>query len=108
MLKLKWEQWKAVEAVLPKQEFKQGGRPRASDRRTLEGILWVLKHGEQWSHLPKAYGSYVTAWRRFNEWEESGVWTRVWRAYFDQLDHTEKLSWTLSFWDGSIVPTRRS
>lgn len=106
MITITDEQWKAVEAVMPGQDFAKGGRPRVSDRRTLAGILWVLKYGEQWSHLPKKYGSYVTCWRRFNEWEGEGVWPKIWRAYFNHLEHKEKLSWSLALWEGTIVPTK--
>ena len=108
MITITDEQWKAVEEVLPRQSFKKGGRPRTSDRRTLGGILWVLKNGEQWSHMPAKYGAYVTCWRRYNQWVESGLWTKIWRAYFGRLDHKDKLSWTLAFWEGSVVPMRNS
>lgn len=108
MIQISDEQWQAIERVLPQQEFKKGGRPRANDRRTLAGILWVLKQGEQWSHLPKRYGAYVTCWRRFKEWEEGGVWGKIWRAYFETLGSEEKLSWTLALWDGTIIPTKEN
>jgi transposase len=29
-----------------------GGRPRVEDRRCVEGILWILWTGTQWSELP--------------------------------------------------------
>jgi transposase len=35
------EQWELIVPLLP--TYKKRGRPRADDRRTLNGILWVLR-----------------------------------------------------------------
>jgi transposase len=56
------------------------GRPRADDRRTIEGILFVLITGCRWQDLPREYGAPTTAWRRLKRWGEEGVWERIWRA----------------------------
>jgi len=40
------------------------GRPRADDRRTIEGILYVLITGCRWQDLPREHGSPTTVWRR--------------------------------------------
>jgi transposase len=40
------------------------GRPRAEDRRTVEGILYVLITGCRWKDLPREYGAPTTVWRR--------------------------------------------
>ncbi|PTD94272.1 IS5 family transposase [archaeon SCG-AAA382B04] len=72
---LKDEQWKFVEPVLPSQP--ETGRPRADDRRTINGILYVLITGCKWSDMPEKYGSYVTAWRRLKRWQKKGVWQEI-------------------------------
>lgn len=107
MAKLSDEQWLRIEAVLPKKKTKAGGRPRVHDRRTFEGVLWVLSKGNKWSHLPEKYGSYVTCWRRFNEWEKSGLWNKLWLEYLDSLDQKEKLEWTIAFLSGNFVPSKK-
>lgn len=56
------------------------GRPRADDRRTIEGILYVLITGCRWQDLPREYGAPTTAWRLLTGWGEEGVWERIWRA----------------------------
>jgi hypothetical protein len=33
------------------------GRPRADDRRTVNGILFVLRTGCRWHDLPREYGT---------------------------------------------------
>ena len=48
---LRDDQWELIAPLLPSQ--KKRGRPRADDRRTLNGILWVLRSGARWKDLPK-------------------------------------------------------
>ena len=55
---LRDEQWELIVPLLP--THKKRGRPRADDRRTLNGILWVLRSGARWRDLPKEYGSRST------------------------------------------------
>jgi len=43
MVTLTDKQWVVISPLLPKQTFTKGGRPRADDKITLEGILWILK-----------------------------------------------------------------
>jgi transposase len=52
------EQWELIAPLLPKPKGR--GRPRAEDRRTVNGILWVLRSGARWKDLPPKYGSRST------------------------------------------------
>lgn len=107
MPKVTDKQWEDINLLLPAKKTASGGRPRVHDRRTFEGVLWVLSREEKWSHLPDKYGSYVTCWRRFNEWEKSGLWTKLWKVYLESLDQREKLEWTIAFLSGNFVPTKK-
>ena len=46
------------------------------NRAALTGILFMLKTGLPWEHLPKEMncGSGMTCWRRLHEWQQAGVW----------------------------------
>ncbi len=67
------EQWSVIAPfVTPLKRLETRGRPRQDDRKILEGILWALKTGAQWKHLPKDYPPYQTCHRRFQQWVESG------------------------------------
>lgn len=107
MTNLTSEQWELLEPLFPKQNFEKGGRPRADDRRTLNGILWVLKTGAQWSEMPKDYGSCVTCWRRLKRWQEENIWPKIWKRLLTVLDKKERIDWAISFLDGSFVPARK-
>jgi transposase/quinol monooxygenase YgiN len=98
-------QWEQVRGLLPAE--KRTGRPRADDRQTLEGILYVLRTGCRWRDLPERYGSPVTCWRRFRQWEADGTWERVWRALFATLDVQGKQAWALAFFDAHHIPAKR-
>ncbi len=41
------------------------GVPRVDDRRVISGIVYVIKHGLQWTDAPKAYGPHKTLYNRF-------------------------------------------
>ena len=62
------------------------GRPWASNRACLEGILWVLQTGAAWRFLPDEFPSPATCWRRLKQWEEQDVWLDAWRALLGALD----------------------
>jgi transposase len=83
------------------------GRLRADDRRTIEGILYILITGCRWQDLPREYGAPTTVWRRLKCWGEEGVWDGLWRAALTTLDAQGQLDWSIAFLDGSFAPTKR-
>ena len=79
----------------------------ADDRRTIEGILYILITGCRWQDLPREYGAPTTAWRRLKRWGEEGVWERIWRAALAALDQRGQLDWSMAFLDGSFAPAKK-
>ena len=99
-------QWTVIAPLIPKQ--KSGpGRKRNDDRRTLNGILFVLKTGCTWEDVPRTYGSPATCWRRFRNWAADGTWEQIWRTLLSQLDAQGQLEWAQAFLDGSFVPAKK-
>lgn len=103
------EQWERIEPHLPRRrENPRGGRPWANDRRALEGILWILWTGSQWSELPRdRYPSASTCWRRLKEWEEDGTLKNLWRAFPAQLNEQQRVRWDECFADGTFVAAKK-
>lgn len=99
------QQWQAIEPLLPAPN--RMGRPRASDRQTLDAILFVLRSGCRWEDLPPELGSATTAWRRLKTWAEQGVWEAIWRGVLASLEAHDKLEWAQAFLDGSFVPAKK-
>lgn len=73
--KINDEGWEFIKEFLP--PAASTGRPRADDRKVINGILYVLITGCKWADMPDTYGSYVTAWRRLKRWQEEGAWERI-------------------------------
>jgi transposase len=97
-------QWAFIYSYLPLPA--RTGRPRADDRRTIEGILYILITGCRWQDLPREYGAPTTVWRRLKRWGEEGVWERICRAALGALDQQGKLDWSMAFLDGSFAPAK--
>lgn len=98
-------QWERIHPLLPAPSHE--GRPRADDRRTLEGVLYVLRTGCRWQDLPPEFGSPVTCWRRYSRWQADGTWDHIWRMLLSSLDTSAKLVWARALLDGSFIPAKR-
>ena len=107
MRQLSAKQWALIEPLLPRQDYSRGGRPRADDKKTIEGILWILTTGAQWNELPAKYGKPTTCWRRLQTWKQQGVWKRIWDHLLILLDKQQKISWEVSYLDGTFSPAKK-
>ena len=70
-----------------KRRFHHPGRKRLDDRRTLAGILFVLRTGIAWQQLPQqlGYGSGMTCWRRLKEWQQAGMFQALHKRLLAQF-----------------------
>ena len=101
-------QWEKIRPLLPPRPRRpRGGRPRADDRKVLEGILWVLRSGARWQDLPQEFPSPSTCWRRLRDWEEQEVWLTLWRAFLAELNERQQVQWSEAFLDGSFAPAKK-
>jgi transposase len=103
--------WEQVEPLIPKVErrFRYPGRRRVSDRACLEGILYVLRHGIPWRALPRFEGlpSGQTCWRRLDQWEKAGVWSRLMLGLQGLLVEAEGVDWSRAIVDASLIDAKR-
>lgn len=102
-------QWTRIDPLLPKLNKKRrtAGRPWVENRPCLEGILWILRTGARWRDLPEKYPAPATCWRRLKQWEEAGVWQRVWRAFLKDLDAKGALDWEECFIDATFAAAKK-
>jgi transposase len=105
------EQWLRIARFLPKRKVSTlGGRPRASDRKAFQGILWILRTGAQWSALPrdpKVFASASTCWRRLHEWTERGAFPTMFRSFLSELNAANQIDWEESFVDGTFASSKK-
>jgi transposase len=75
-------EWALVGALLPPQR-PPVGRPRHDHRTVLGGILWVLRTQSSWRDMPREFGKWETAYKRYRLWRDLGLWQRI-LAVLDQ------------------------
>lgn len=69
-------QWKRIAPLLPG-KVGDPGRSGVDNRVFVNGVLWVLRSGAFWQHLPERYGKWKTVHARFTRWAKAGVWEKV-------------------------------
>ncbi|WP_414437219.1 IS5 family transposase [Burkholderia multivorans] len=90
------EFWKLIEPLLPvvKPRAKSDpGRRSVPDRAALNGILFVLRTGIRWNHLPTrlGFGPGATCWRRPDAWQKAGGWNKLHALLLDKLRESGQL-----------------
>lgn len=71
----------------------------------MTGIVFVLKTGVAWKHLPATsdFPSGHTCRRRLLEWHARGVWRRLWQNILSELQAEGRLFWERVVVDNSSV-----
>jgi transposase len=104
--------WVEIERLLPPRPSHPLGchRPRVPDRDAMNAILFVLRTGCQWNAL-SATGicSCSSAYRRFREWTDAGVFLELWRRQLIDYDRIKGIEWEWLAADGAMTksPPRR-
>ena len=99
------KQWEFIKPHIPPQPIV--GRRRADDRKTINGILYVLITGCRWRDMPQSYGAYQTAWRRLARWSKEGVWSRILAAAHEQAYAIGKLSLESVAVDSTLIDSKK-
>ncbi len=85
-----------------------GGRPRVAERRGAEAIFYVRRTGGQWSALtPTHRCAQSTAYDRFQEGGEAGVFLTRWPAGVDRFDQLQGMDWSWLRREGARSQTPR-
>jgi transposase len=96
------EQWMRLEPLLPRRK-RQVGRPAADQRRTINGILWVLRTGAPWRDVPERYGPSGTISSHFYRWRAAGIWEQILAALQQAADQAGPLDWEVHYVDGTSI-----
>ena len=91
------EVWEIIEPLLlERPNSSKVGRPPIQDRDALTGILFVLKTGIPWEHLPgeMGCGCGMTCLRRLREWQQSGVWSKIQLILANNLRNSDQFNWS--------------
>jgi transposase len=93
-------EWVALEPFLP--GVVTGGRPRADDRRLLNGIVWKIRSGAAWRDIPARYGSWQSVYTRFRRWALDGTFAAMLAGVQADADAAGDIDWLVSV-DSTIV-----
>ena len=78
--------WKAIEPIIREVKGNTSSPSKISPRMFVEAILHQARTGNPWRDLPREFGSWISAYKRFRRWEKSGLWKRIWKQ-FQSLDN---------------------
>ena len=79
-------QWTRIAPMLPGKAT-DPGRTAADNRLFVNGVLWVLRSGVFWQHLPERYGKWKSVHACFTRWAKGGVWERVFAELIKDRDN---------------------
>lgn len=80
------QEWERLAQYFQEDEGRRIGRPRRDARDLLNGILWIARSGAAWRDLPERYGPWQTVYKRFVQWQESGLLERIFYELGEDAD----------------------
>ncbi len=102
------ELWAEVEPVLEALDPpKRYGPARTPPRPILDAVLYRLRTGCQWNHLPKEYPDDSTVHRHFQRWVEAGVFRRLWAVLVEHCEDLGGVDWEWRAADTTLGKARQ-
>ena len=99
-----WE--RILPVILQVDPPKVTGRRRADPRQMLNGIIFRMRSGCQWNHLPRDLGSDSTIHRTLQRWVSLGVFVQIWAILVEQCDELGGVQWEWQAADGAMGKAR--
>jgi transposase len=102
-------QWELLKPLVePRTPKKRRGRPWRDTRQVLEGVLWILRTGAQWSELPRdKFPPYQTCHRRFQQWVRAGTLVKALRVLAEDLLARGQLDLAETFIDATFAGAKK-
>lgn len=102
--------WASVERLLPKPKVRNrhrqyAGRKPSDPRQVLTGIIFVLRTGVPWEHLPATseWPSGYTCLRWLRRWQRAGVWKKLFHELLRELARQGKIHWQRVIVDSASI-----
>lgn len=96
--------WEQIKPLIPPEPPKpKGGRPRNDNRQMMDAIFYVLRTGIHWKALPRTIAAGSSAHDRFQEWQQAGVFHKMWEAGLLTYDERKQIEWEWQAMDGAIT-----
>jgi transposase len=82
------------------------GRRRVDARAVFNAIIFRLRSGCQWNHLPERFPDDSTVHRAFQRWVHLGLFERIWTVLIAQCDELGGVNWEWQAADGAMGKAR--
>jgi len=101
------ELWKIIQSIIDELDPPAAtGRPRTGQRAALNGIIYRLRSGVQWNHLPKKFGDDSSVHRTMQRWIAKGVFERLWAVLIENCEELGGVDWRWQSADGAMSKAR--
>jgi putative transposase len=88
------ELWERVSRVLEELDPPSNyGPDRIDQRAAFDGIIYRMRSGVQWNHLPERYGDDSSVHRTFQRWVKRGVLQRLWAELVKDCEELDGADW---------------
>ena len=101
------EVWAVFEPILPPVVYAGEGRPPASNRACLHGLIYVLITGIGWDYVPPCFPSGKTIQRRLRAWLAADAFRTAWRGLAERYEQLHGINWDQVLLDGSKKPSKK-
>ena len=102
------ELWTKIERLLQECDPpKRTGRKRVDRRAVFNAILFRLRTGCQWNHLPAELPDDSTIHRTFQRWTRLGVFRRLWGLMIEECDELGGVNWEWQSADAVMGKARK-
>ena len=75
------------------------GPDRIDQRKALDGVIYRVRSGVQWNHLPREFGDDASAHRTFQRWVERGVIAKLWAVLVEGCEELSGVGWQWQSFD---------
>lgn len=99
-----WELVSKVLAVYDPPNIR--GRRRIDQRLAFDGVIYHLRTGCQWNHLPREFGDDSSVHRTFARWEGAGILDILWAILLTKCDDLAGVDWQWQSADGCLGKAR--
>ncbi len=101
------ELWKIIQDILTELDPPSWtGRDRIDQRAALNGIIYQMRSGCQWNHLPDQFGDDSSVHRTFQRWMKKGVLERIWAMLVEGCAELGGVDWEWQSADGAMGKAR--
>jgi len=99
--------WELIEKVLTVYDPPaRTGRKRSDPRQAFDGIIFRMRTGCQWNHLPQEFGDDSSIYRAFARWENKGIFDILWAILLTKCDDLQGVDWHWQAADGCLGKAR--